>query len=252
MIIKEETMMKRKILIPILAVMLCVGMIGVGFAAWVIATTTTADVKEGTQFTVYDVANKSVKFDSSFKTADGGDGTVIFGTTSTVYQKPWLTLEEKTAQDLNATLVIKITNWSDVGASGKTVTINVTVPTICNAGGTDVTATYKDTYVVLPVARTITIQNGALTDANDDDITLSDAGVLTIPMAFGWGSNFGGQNPHDFYNSKDANVAMESTALGYDSTCPKPVDHAEKHLKALYAMNGFTFKVTVTADLTVN
>ncbi|MBQ9785538.1 MAG: hypothetical protein IJW29_08550 [Clostridia bacterium] len=239
-------MMKRKILIPVLALMLCVGMIGVGFAAWVIATTTTADVNEGTQFTVYDVANKSVQFDSEFK-----DGSITFGTTSTTYERPWLTLEEGTTEDLSATLEISITNWSDVSASGKVVTINISAMSIMN-GSSNVTDTYKDTYVVLPAARTITITAGALDQTSIDAGIKLVNGVLTIPMTFDWGSYFGGENPHDFYNSNGASDAMASTDAGYDSTCATYVAHADKHLKAFYAMNGLSFQVTVTADLTVN
>ena len=238
--------MKRKMLIPILATLLCVSMIGVGFAAWVIATTTTEEVSEGTQFTVYDVANKSVQFESEFT-----DGSVTFGTTSTTYNPQWLTLEENTLEDLEAELKITITNWDVVSEEGKAVTINVTAPAIYN-GSTNVTDTYKDKYVVLPVARTITIDAGVLDTASAEaGITLVD-GVLTIPMTFDWGTYFGGENPNDFYNAHKASDALASTVPGYEAgDCDTYVEHADRHLGAFYAMNGFTFKVVVTADLTV-
>lgn len=237
-------MMKRKILIPVLAVMLCVGMIGVGFAAWVIATQTTANIENGTQFTAYPVTNKSVQFGTLY--FDNAD--VTFGATATKYDPQWITLEEGATEDMKAVLVIPIKNWSDVNAEGKTVTLKLTMLINDNEATTNI---YKDKYVKLP-AKQIEIKDGVL-QGSDAEVKLdTDTGILTVDLVFGWGSYFNNQNPNDFYNDgHSANDTMKSGDPGYDATCNTYMAHANKHLGVLKDLNNVKFKVYLTADLDI-
>ncbi|MBQ9774174.1 MAG: hypothetical protein IJW30_06425 [Clostridia bacterium] len=226
-------MMKRKMIVPILAVLLCVSMIGVGFAAWVIATKTTADVS-GNNFEVFEVKNQTVNFTSTFTDGDVTFGAKTFDTSNGAVNNGWLTLTDgANNEDLNATLQIVINNWSSISA--ETITFTLSAVEIKN-GSTTVTSTYAN-YVTMPAERTITLTNGSLDSTSvAAGITFSN-GTLTVPMTMGWGSAFGNKNPIQYYNEQvptDELTAAAESALG-----------------TVYALNSTDIKFWVTVEANV-
>ena len=249
-------MKKRKILIPVLAALLCVSMIGVGYAAWVIATSTSADVQDADNFVVYDVENRSVAFTSTFTDKSVTFGSKAFDATDGESFE-WLTLTEgDDNEDLNATLQITITNWDVVSAAGNTVTIELSSIDVIDSSKTAVAASEYEDYIVLPydgVGTEIIITDGALDAASDAaGITLVD-GVLTIPFNFAWGEAFGGMNPNQYFNSVASGTALPNTNPCYEvDTCDTYLELAETALDALYEINAYSYRVSVTASLTVS
>lgn len=233
-------MMKRKFLIPMVALLLCVGMCSVGFAAWVITTKTT-DNASG-QFTVYDVQNKSVTFTSAVDATD----KIVFGEaafdTNMGTNYGWLTLEEDSAEDLTATLKITITNWSEL--SGQKVRFNISE--------VSPSVTIADTYVVTPAAQSITftvgnnvtgLPNGVILDTSN-----SSAVVLSVPLNFAWGSQFVptgktvAVNPITYFNMIDVSQTANAS---YITT-------AQTALGEIYKLNEANYSVTVTAQVVVD
>ena len=252
-------MKKRKILIPVLAALLCIGMIGVGYAAWVITTDTSADVQDANNFVVYDVENRSVNFQSTFTDKSVTFGSKTFDTAEgTITNHGWLTLTDgDNNEDLNATLQITITNWDVVSAAGNTVTITLSSIDVINSSKVAVSASEYEKYIVLPYDGTgidITIKDGVL-DATSKDagIDLTTDGVLTIPFNFAWGEAFGGENPNQFFNSVASGTVLPNTNPCYKAgDCDTYLELAEKALGALYNINSYSYRVSVTASLTVS
>ena len=250
-------MKKRKILIPVLAALLCVSMIGVGYAAWVITTDTSADVHDADNFVVYDVENRSVGFTSTFT-----DKSVTFGAKpfdpANGESHNWLTLTEgSNNEDLNATLTITITNWDVVSAAGNTVKISLSSIDVINSSKVAVSASEYEKYIVLPYDGTgidITIEDGVLDAASKDaGIDLTTDGVLTIPFNFAWGEAFDGKNPIQFFNSVASGTTLPNTNPCYVATdCDTYLELAENALGALYNINAYSYRVSVTASLTVD
>lgn len=218
-------MMKKKVLIPVVALLLCVGMVSVGFAAWVITTTTTG--KADGQFTVYSVEARKVDLG-----VEVTDGDVVFGQPEN-YSKQnsdWLLFDsatEATQEDLSATVSLTIKNWktdTDVGSAltGKyAFTVKLSAVEIQQ---NQVKTNAFDNYVVCPGALNITVdKSGNVTAENASGETVStgiafnkNTGVLTVDLTFAWGSAFNNKNPAVYYNGLDAtesNISDANTAL---------------------------------------
>ena len=251
--IKEDMkMMKRKMMVPVVALLLCVAMVSVGFAAWVITTTTT-DTVDG-QFTVYNVETRKVDLGVAFT-----DSTVVFGQPLN-YSKAdgdWLAFDSgttSTQEDLAAKLQLTVKNWStntSVGSalSGKhDFTIEVSTVEI-QSNGTKTNA--FDNYVVCPTALTFTVDaTGDVTCVNaaGEDVTSgfsfdTNTGILTVNLNFGWGTAFNGKNPITYFNgledgATDTNVSAANTAL--------------TELYKLHDTNTYKYALSIKADVVVN
>lgn len=266
-------MMKRKILIPVLAVMLCVGMIGVGFAAWVITSTTSHEVNNGTQIKAYDVQSYVVDHVSTFT-----EGAIAFGTDGATKDAEgndlhtWLKMDnaENSKEDLLATLQVTLDTEDLTAMAGRSFVLNVSSPLI--DGNSTTTAAYAPQYIKLPEAVALTIKvsstgtvetvtydgvvytpdQGATSDeieidVNKDgvkDIKYTTAGVFTLQLIFGWGTEFNGTNPNTFYNSHDATAIVSGTTT-YSA-------HAAAALGKVWELNEKTYLVTVSTDILAN
>ncbi len=266
-------MMKRKVLIPILAVMLCVGMIGVGFAAWVITATTSKPIESDEMFKVYDVQSYVVDHTSEFT-----EDTVAFGTDNKEYTYKWLKMDDaaNSKEDLTATLKVTLDTEDLTKMAGRTFSLVVGSPLINNS--TETTNLYTD-YIDLPDAISLTITlsdagkiasvtdasgntidfestntnagklidtSGAVIDANGDgtaDISCTETGVFTFQLIFGWGDAFDNENPNKFYNSHP------STGTISGQTYSK---HAEAALGEVAKLKDKKYVVTVTTDIVVD
>lgn len=229
-------MTKRRFITPIVALFLCIGLVSVGFAAWVITANGEDTFTEG-QFTVHSVSNKSVQISAAL----GSDNVVNLGASakSADATYSWLTFNAGTPEDLTFSLNVTITNWSSLKDGNSTITID--------AGALAITATgfTNSDYLVTPAAGSVTISKSGGTWTNStptatgwSGVTFdSTSGVLTINYTFAWGEAFGEENPINYYNRS---AYSEPLALA-----------AETALKALYTLNGQTEAYSISVEATI-
>lgn len=227
--------MKKKLFIPLIAALLTIGLTSVGFAAWVITGTT--NDKADSQFTVYSVENKTVAFTASVAESD----EVLFATDGKTYAHKWLVFEETDREDLTVTVTIAISNWNKIKDSAKSFTINISPK---NANGAAVTV--SDASIEVPAVTvsipansttaTVTATKGAV---GADSVTIregSDTATFSVDVKFKWGSDFGGVNPNEFFNSQEATNELRS--------------QAETKLQTLYDIGSLDFDINVAATVT--
>ena len=227
-------MTKRRFIAPLVALFLCIGLVSVGFAAWVITAGSEDTFSEG-QFTVYKVENKSIKI----KTDLGTDNSVNLGAATKTAANDWLKFTDGTPEDLTFSLVITIENWNDLKDGNATMTFDVGAVTLTATGFTN------NNYLVLPAGTTITVsKSGETWSASSPSATGIEganfdatAGTLTINYAFAWGTAFGGKNPINHYNESAYSESLASTA--------------KTALEALYVLNTQTkaYSITVEANI---
>ena len=213
--------MKKKWMAPLLALLLCVSMVGIGFAAWIITTPTA--VEGHGQFQVYTVENNSVSMNA---TVDS-NATITFGSpktpATTAYS--WLSLVDGAVENLSTTLTVTITNWEAINQATRKETITLTVSDfkIQKKVEVDGSVSWQDQaisdytdYVVFPLAQSMqiviedgVIKSGATSGMNFD----ATSGVLTVPLTFAWGQMFNGQNPMNYFNTKAASAVAEEHPL---------------------------------------
>ncbi|MBQ8415794.1 MAG: hypothetical protein IJX13_02680 [Clostridia bacterium] len=248
-------MMKRKMMVPVVALLLCVAMVSVGFAAWVITTTTTDTASSN--FKAHEVTDNRWFFKAS---VSGGD--VIFGAPATMDTTgAWLTATNVDTENLTVTINLtpkadasgSALTWSATKYAGKTVTYNVkeiTVPSEFNtaedngyvAAAPDIDGVYTVAYSANGVA-TIKKDGVEVTASADDTDGVSynaDTGVLSIQVEFDWGSVTNGNNPFEFFKGKDANATVGNGTYA---------DQALAMLQGIYALNGKGYSVTVEGSL---
>ncbi len=254
-------MMKKKWMAPLLALMLCVSMVGVGFAAWIITAPTEGSANG--QFEVYAVENNSVDMDVAITGDD-----IVFGKAASLEATAthnWLTLSDNVNENLTRNMTVTINNWEQIKT--KTITLSLSAMKIMvddnwndNVAGTDKTADYTD-YITLPFATAddIVITNGQVTDnAGVTGVAVSAEGVVTIPLNFGWGEAFGKKNPLNFFNSVSPNTILPSGNPGQDTdNSVTYLQHAEDALAKVYTLNNTTgndirYTITVTATVAAN
>ena len=216
-------MFKRKMIAPFVAILLCVGMVSVGFAAWVITNTDTKNTAGS--FDVYEVKNKDITI-----TATMSDAVVKFAGDGDTHTGAWLSFNNNDKQDLTCSLKITIDNWSTLSQDTENV-ITLQVNGAENMTSNDAVAITNanftnSNYIVLPGAGEITIEHNGTnwvasmpTTTPTGWVNISEAtitGTVTLNMQFAWGSAFNGENPLDYYNAKTyaAESANAQTALG--------------------------------------
>lgn len=203
-------MMKRKLIAPLVALLLCVGMVSVGFAAWVITNEATETVDSG-DFTVYKVENNSITIGVTFT-----DNTITFGSATKTASGNWLTLNDGAAEDLTATVVVKINEWDAL----KTKTINLQLKDFAVTNAGDFTV---DGHIVLPATQNITVTENA--QKNGWDVKVGGAvlqgasvngstGEITLPINFGWDLPEG-QNPINYFNGLENTPENRKKAADY-------------------------------------
>ena len=222
------------------------GVLSSGFAGWVIAADPISKEGNGSISADYTVVTNGVES----VTEKGKDGEVRFAANGTTAGKNWLTAD-KGAADLEAsfsytvklydsseakTLSFSELTFAENGTNGyaKAVESGVvgTLPTFVSVAPSE-----KSTGYILITA------NGAnvtLADSNKSaSVTLQSEKSLdvTFSIHFAWGTEFGGENPLDYFNSLDK-----------DSTNVKKAQDAIAKLKDADGANfKLSFKVGVTA-----
>ncbi len=213
--------MKRRTLTLTLCILVCVALIGVGFASWVITHEDT-ETQTG-NITVDTVEDKSHTI--TVLTSDSEhDLAVHFGVPATLPslqdgKTAWLTNDATEKEDLVATFKIEVTNYESAN-----VAVAADNGFVVKNGDTVVDAsTYNTLFTHKVEISGFTAKEGETT-----------TGVATVTITFDYGSDFGTKNPYEYYNNQDFTSEIANTA--------------ETKLKELYAFNNYTFVLTLVTS----
>ena len=233
--------MKRRIITIAVSFLLCIGMIGAGFAAWIITGNT--QVEESGNIQVEKVEDNRLNMTLAWK---GDKNTIIYGHDGVTYSGGWLA-NDGAEQILEVTLVITLNNYADI----KTKLDNNTLTSFSIEFGwkdTEMTkyTTARDEGLVgaLPTPdaveftdfNAVTITEGAGEEAVEKTIYQTE-----VTFTFTWGSDFiptgesEAVNPMAYYNGQEYTATL--------------ADAAKANLEKLYALNGETYKLVVTGEV---
>lgn len=218
--------MKRKTLTLAISVFALLAIISVGFASWVITRQDQTAPVEGS-ITVDNVTDNNLGISYEWVTDINGN-TKLEGNPQIVFGKPasqddissaiaeWLSPSDKT-ENLHAYLKISVANTAKLDS--KTVTISFKAVKTVDQQETEIAS---NEYFTLPDATQV--------------VNFDGKASIVVDLAFAWGQKFGKVNP--------LNVAAPWTG----SYTPSNADLANAALSGLYdALNGVTYKVTITA-----
>ena len=226
--------MKRRTLTIVVGLLLCLSLIGVGFASWVISAGDTDQATGNIQ--VEDVTDRRLTISSVSKSASDfvfGKGTK--GTNS------WLDASAVAAEVLESTISFNLA-YKDgtaivISGTGQNVTLSVAfdddTKTLLEGA---VTAGYIKAVPTLKV-------NGS-------------AGSYSVTVTFEWGALFNNQNPFTWYNNNSVDGKYSYDANGFEGTegadgvtTATYGDHAAKYIKAMFTyFSGKTYKVVINAQ----
>lgn len=210
--------MKRKTLTLTLSILACLALIGVGFASWIISANTSTKA-EGS-FIVDTVTDNRlvvengrwITINGTEVTSDENSAKVSFGAPATMGKTDaWLT-NDKNGTTEKLTVVYELT----VKTKGGEFVSNLSSAEITGTVSCD-NATYDPKYVALPTLK----------------VTNKGNGIYYLQLDFNWGTDFGGNNPYDYYNAKPYTDALAEEAFN--------------KLDAIKALNNikFTFNISV-------
>lgn len=203
--------MKKKIFTISALVLLCVAMIGVGFAGWVISNEPQPEEANGNIVTdtvtseAYTIENltttETFNFVGPEKDSQDVDGA-------------WLTYTGDKQEDLDITFTATIKKGGNAISTAFTPTgVNTASVTLSN--GTDkITISLADIHSGGNLLGKTVVQSATYD---------TSCGVLTIVVKASWGSAFENKNPYEYYSDKDY-----STYAG----------QAKTNLESLYELNG--------------
>lgn len=252
--------MKRKLVTTVISLLLCLGVVGSGFAAWVISRTT-EDTAEG-NFTVETVQDAALNFDAAITNGDihfgkpSAEAISSYQWAESAAQVKWFNDDGATVEDLTATVTLTLTDvdkWLD----GYTYTLalamagySATEGQLETAKTNYTTATTDNAYITAP---TYTIDDGIADsnvftyDASTGVITVSKptdntttSYTLTITVTFGWGTKFGSKNPYFYYNDHNFNDKVGETNVSYGEAASADASRLAELL------NGMGYQLTVT------
>ena len=206
----------RKLIVFGLAIFLAFGMISTGFAAWLISSAATKDadapvevdkiVDESFELTIDDWNAESktwsgdlISFDAK---KDDADGRVQFQANG----------ENDGGEQLELTLSGTVTNVAALGqqptstGNKNEIKIEIALPDSLKAAITAKYLTVQYTvgtgsYVNIPDDNTIWVAPDAST------------GVFSITLKFGWGEEFNGKNPCEYYDLDETGKAVTDTDM---------------------------------------
>ena len=196
--------MKGKLVTMAVSFLLCVGMVGAGFASWII-TNTAKDEAEGT-IAVDTVVDKRLELSIDREKTNLGVyfGAPVDASTAATNATPWLLNNSEEKEMLNATVVVDLNgeNLKKLASSNesKTATVKLTakleIPENNDAYNTAVKYGLITGPTTLVVEQTVT----ATEDSTNQEVPFT--------FDFGWGSYFtiseGGQNkivnPYKYFN----------------------------------------------------
>ena len=220
--------MKRRIVTIAVSFLLCIGMIGAGFAAWVITGNTDTDASGNIQVNAV-VDNRLVLAVSWQDSKD----SITYGPKAGDYTYDWLTYDENDdTESLTVTLVLTLNNYTSLKSSQEATTISdISIAFAWDEAQMTKYVAARDTDKVvgaLPTANALTL--ASFSDADQDGVY-----TATVTFTFAWGEAFGGKNPMEYYNNQEFtnDLATEAT----------------QNLTKLYALNAAGFKLNLTGSV---
>ena len=227
--------MKRRIITIAVSFLLCIGMIGAGFAAWIITGNT--QVEESGNIQVEKVEDNRLNMTLAWKDSKS---TIVYGHDGVTYSGGWLA-NDGAEQILEVTLVITLNNYADI----KTKLDNNTLTSFAIEFGWKDTEMTKYTTALseglvgalpTPDAVEFTDFNAVtITEGEGEEAVETTVYQTEVTFTFAWGTAFGGNNPMAYYNGQEYTATL--------------ADAAKANLEKLYALNGETYKLVVTGKV---
>lgn len=234
-------MKKTKLITMAVSFLLTVGMIGAGFASWIIS----ADVEENvdTSVKVETVVDTRVAL-----TVNSDNASVYFGVPETMNsENAWLTASsDAKKQDLSSKVVCTVNNNKALVDAGFTHVEIVASIIISKASLTNVFDLSKMTYIALPSNYDKSDENNYIKEQTIQIPLVNDGSTekvnSDVEFTFGWGGSFSGSNPYAFFNATDKSPSADVTYYDFfNSNVQKTgsyADFAYSALSALAALNG--------------
>lgn len=229
--------MKRKLVTLGIAFLLCIGMVGAGFASWVVTNNVTETV-DG-QISVESVVD--ARLDLTVDVENGAENPLVIGgpTTQEGVEDPWLLFNGE-VEDLKIEVNLKLNNYADLIAAKNAGEIdNIEIKVTLAEQTTDKLNTFAGKkYIKLPTSMAVDLK---LTDFDEN-------GEKTVEFLFAWGDAFklegetAGVNPWNYFNSFDSE-AEATTGTTY-------ADLAYNVLNELFTLNDANFTITVNGKAT--
>ena len=233
--------MKRRTLTIVVGLLLCLSLIGVGFASWVITAGDSAEVSGNIQ--VEDVTDKRLEL-SNVKivtTSTGEDKTSFIFGKATKGTNSWLEADGIADEVLTATISF------DLAYKNSTV-----IDFEGDDRNTDLSVAFDDTTKTL-------LQNAVTAGYIKAVPTLTvtgSNGSYSVSVSFEWGALFNNQNPFTWYNNNKVDDEYSYDANGFAGTkgaegvtTATYGDHAATYIKAMFGyFSGQTYKVVIDAQ----
>ena len=247
--------MKKKTITLVVYMLVCISLVSVGFAAWIITGGTSETTQAG--ITASEVTDQSINITGQKWTQSGAETAtpeIIFGapvTPSTNTNYIWLKADGVATEKLEATYSFTI----KVGDDQNTTT---TIKEVFNASASSIefsidadhqaaytTATTDNAYITAPV---ITYTVGGDNYDTESAALAAIAAVETnsvdvsIKIEFDWGTKTLGDNPHVYFNGESIVNADKPNPSAADKTNAKDV------LSKVYALNGAKYNLAINFD----
>ena len=237
----KQKVRKMKLGLKILSLLSCVALLSVGFAAWWIVT-----INDGNKptvsgsFNAYAVGTKEV----TVTVNDITDSTITFGRPNPVDNtNKWLRADTDMAVEDLTGASMTFTVAADEGAALSSLLskVHVEFAPANDAFSTAVASNYIAAPVITATygnGQAITVpvySNGKIEFDLPAAALTNNTVTVTLNFTFAWGSAVGSQNPFAYFNG-----------LGYST---ENANKANTALSAIYALNGTSYNVTVTASI---
>lgn len=223
--------MRKKGLAGILSLLICIAIVGVGFASWVITVDKSAEATGN--ITVDTIEDKS-----HVVTVESGNLNVIFGAkakSNPEATKNWMTYGNTSSKDeaLEVTITVTVTNYNDLDTNTPfTFTLAEDATNFYSAA---VTAGYVTT---LDSVKSSIYVSGA------SKIEETTTAKYTIKLTFAWGVHFGSKNPIDFYNQYEPTATLPESSITYQQDAINSLGS-----DAFKNLNSIALKLTIAPNV---
>lgn len=238
---------RTRLIAVIASLLVCIAMIGTGFASWVILAAKSAESEGNVKAEA--VSNEG---NLTFELVNNGDQNIYFGgPAEQTNDKAWLISDGASGNEsLTATFELNI-----VG-SLKEISISVEVPANYK---TAVDAGYLAAPTMKISATSVTFNSGTDITLSADTagttytatakITSSDEGKeaghkftgttdhVTVTFTFGWGTNFDSKNPYEYFNDDKTVNGTDITAWNNKTGMTSPTTWGDVANQALTQLN---------------
>lgn len=230
--------MKRKTLTLTLCLLVCLSLIGVGFASWIITSTDTKSEEGNILVDVVEDQRLKVTYDW-VSDAEGTTTLTVapelkYGIKDGVTNAPkWLSNETK--ESLTAYLKITVKDSKNENYANADITATLSAK--------DGKYTSANTSGLVGDLPTLSIENGNIVNKGN--------GVYILTITLTWGNKFNSKNPAETFANKELDDELPSGLT--DATYTKCGDYASHYLDELYqALNGAKYNLDITVNRTAN